>query len=89
MQGRNGARVSDEEFEALYRECPDLFLELSADGDLIIAEPAYPIDGIRGGSIGSRLCEWAETDRRGVVCGSSAGFIMPNGARRSPTASWT
>ena len=29
------------------------------------------------------------TDRPGLGCDSSTGFVLPNGARRSPDASWT
>ena len=36
----------------------------------------------------SSLNVWARTDGSGVVFGSSAGFTLPNGAMRSPDASW-
>lgn len=31
---------------------------------------------------------WADEDRTGVAFGSSSGFKLPNGATRSPDASW-
>jgi Uma2 family endonuclease len=34
------------------------------------------------------LDAWAEGDAGGVVFDSSTGFLLPNGARRSPDASW-
>jgi Uma2 family endonuclease len=36
-----------------------------------------------------QLDRWAEQDERGMVGGSSEGFVLPNGARRSPVASRT
>jgi len=36
-----------------------------------------------------QLGNWAERDGRGIANDSSAGFRLPNGARRSPDASWT
>ena len=32
---------------------------------------------------------WAEQDGRGIACDRVTGYLLPNGARRSPTASWT
>jgi Uma2 family endonuclease len=34
------------------------------------------------------LFNWAERDGRGLAFDSSSGFILPNGAMRSPDASW-
>jgi Uma2 family endonuclease len=36
-----------------------------------------------------QLGNWALKDARGVASDSSTGFLLPNGARRSPDASWT
>ena len=35
-----------------------------------------------------QLGNWARADGTGVFFGSSAGFTLPNGAMRSPDASW-
>ena len=81
--------MSDEEFAGFCSEHPDLFFEMSADGELIVMAPTYSSTGVRNMRIGRRLDAWAELDGRGFAADSSAGFVLPNGARRSPDASWT
>jgi len=82
------APMTDEEFAALVAEHPDLSFEMSADGELIVMPPNYTKTGIRNQEIGSQLNVWARRDGHGRVADSSAGFLLPNGARRSPDASW-
>ena len=81
--------MNDEEFVKFCSGYPDLFFEMSADGDIIVIAPAYSITGVQKAHIGCQLGLWKELDGRGIVCDSSAGFVLPNGARRSPDASWT
>ena len=81
--------MSDEEFAEFCSEHPDLFFEMSADGDLIVMAPTYSSTGARNQEIGVQLGVWAKLDGRGIACDSSTGFVLPNGARRSPDASWT
>src|SRR5262245_3018164 len=81
--------MSDEEFAAFCAEHPDLFFEMTAEGDLIVMPPTYSLTGGSCNEIGGQLRQWTRKDGRGVACGSSAGFVLPNGARRSPDASWT
>jgi len=81
--------MNDKEFAAFCAEHPDLFFEMSAEGEIIIMPPTYSLTGVRCLRIGGQLSAWAERDGRGMACGSSTGFVLPNGARRSPDASWT
>ncbi len=81
--------MTDDEFAALCSEHPDLFFEMTAEGELIIMAATFSIPGLRNAEIGAQLQNWAKRDRRGVVSGSSTGFVLPNGARRSPDAAWT
>ena len=81
--------MSDEEFAGLCSEHPDLSFEMSSEGEIIVMAPTYSLTGRRNSRITRRLDEWAEADGRGYVCDSSTGFVLPNGARRSPDASWT
>jgi Uma2 family endonuclease len=81
--------LSDEEFEALCGDHPDLFFETNGEGDIIVMPPAYSFTGVRNSGIVRRLDEWAERDGRGFATDSSTGFVLPNGARRSPDAAWT
>ena len=81
--------MTDEEFAKLSSEHPDLFFEMTSEGELIVMPAAYSIPGLRNSRINLRLGLWADADRRGLVSDSSTGFVLPNGARRSPDAAWT
>jgi Uma2 family endonuclease len=50
--------------------------------------PNHSRTGKRNLALGARLWMWAQKDGRGEGYDSSAGFRLPNGARRSPDASW-
>ncbi|HEY3742632.1 MAG TPA: Uma2 family endonuclease [Bryobacteraceae bacterium] len=81
--------MTDQEFAAFCAEHPDLFFEMTAEGELIVMPPTYTLTGIRNTKILRQLEAWSEQDGRGVASGSSDGFVLPNGARRSPDAAWT
>jgi len=80
--------MTDETFAQLCAEHPDLELELSATGDLIIMPQTYTLTGARNNEISAQLRNWARHDKRGVAFDSSTGWVLPNGARRSPDAAW-
>jgi Uma2 family endonuclease len=44
--------------------------------------------GVRNANLTRQLDTWATKDGSGVSCDSSTIFALPNGARRSPDASW-
>lgn len=81
--------MSDEEFFAFCDEHPDLYFEMSAEGELIVMPPPFTVTGFREAKIFSQLDRWAEIDGRGIAGHANIGFVLPNGARRSPDASWT
>jgi Uma2 family endonuclease len=81
--------MTDEEFSAFCAEHPDLNFEMTAEAELIIMPPTSLLSGASNSDVDVQLGTWARKDRRGVVCDSSTGFVLPNGARRSPDASWT
>ena len=83
-----GRPMSDDEFAAFCAEHPDLWFEMSAEGEIIVMPPNYSRTGVRNSKITRQLDAWAETDGRGVAFDSSTGFLLPNGARRSPDAGW-
>ena len=74
---------------AFCAEHPDLHFEMSAEGELIVTPPTHSDTGASNFEVAGELRAWARKDRRGVGCDSSTGFVLPNGARRSPGASWT
>jgi Uma2 family endonuclease len=67
---------------------PDLRIERTADGEVIIMSPAFSDTGNRNFNIAVQLGIWAEQDGTGIGFDSSAGFTLPNGATRSPDAAW-
>jgi Uma2 family endonuclease len=81
-------RLSRAEFYELCRLNPDLRIEQTADGDLVIMPPTGGNTGRRNFSITAQLAIWAETDATGVGFDSSTAFELPNGATRAPDASW-
>ncbi len=81
--------MTDEEFERFCAEHPDLFFEMTAEGELVVMPPTHSYTSARNMKIAGRLDVWAEKDGRGVATDSSGGFVLPNGARRSPDAAWT
>ena len=83
-----GIILTDEQFELLCRENPELRLELTAQKELVIMPPTGFETGRRNSRLVRRLDAWAESDGTGVVCDSSTLFTLPSGAKRSPDASW-
>jgi Uma2 family endonuclease len=81
--------MSDEEFVAFCENYPDCLIECTAGGETLIIPPTDVKTGKRNAKLTARLATWAEMDQRGEVSDSSTGFRLPNGARRSPDASWT
>ncbi|HEY9232518.1 MAG TPA: Uma2 family endonuclease [Blastocatellia bacterium] len=81
-------RFSDEEFAQFCAEYPDLRIEMSSEGEMIIMLPVVSEGGRRNFLLTGRFSAWVEADRTGVGFDSSAGFTLPNGAKRAPDVSW-
>lgn len=73
------------EFSQINRE---LRIERNAQGELIIMPPTGGDTGERNAEITMQLRLWAKKDGTGATFDSSTGFRLPNGAVRSPDASW-
>ncbi|MGB8701674.1 MAG: Uma2 family endonuclease [Thermosynechococcaceae cyanobacterium] len=82
-------QVTPAQFEMLATVNPDLRLERTAKGELIVNPPTGWETGERNRSLTGQLDRWYE-DREdlGKAFDSSTGFTLPNGATRSPDASW-
>ena len=81
--------VTPEQFAALARVNPDLQLERTSTGVLIVNPPTGSESGNRNAKIITQLGVWSEANESlGEVFDSSTGFELPNGANRSPDASW-
>jgi Uma2 family endonuclease len=80
--------LTDEQFFKLCQANRELRFERSADGELIIMAPVTGMSGYRNLKLSQQLANWADTNDLGVGFDSSTGFKLPNGADRSPDASW-
>ncbi|QQW30047.1 Uma2 family endonuclease [Arthrospira sp. PCC 9108] len=81
--------VTLEQFQAIAAANPDLRLERTATGELLVTPPTGSESGKRNSRIIGQLDRWDEAhEELGVAFDSSTGFILPNGAIRSPDASW-
>ena len=81
-------KVSDEQFTELCRRNPDLRIELTGEGDLIIMPPTGGKTGARNFYLTGKFSVWVEKDATGRGFDSSTEFTLPNGAKRSPDVSW-
>jgi len=81
--------VTPEQFAQLAIANGDLRLERTAIGELIVNPPTGGESGKRNLSITGQLSYWYEANSTlGEAFDSSTGFELPNGAYRSPDASW-
>jgi Uma2 family endonuclease len=85
---RSGLRVSDRAFWRLCCDNPDLRLERTARGELIVMAPAGTGSGERNADLSGQLWAWNRAVGLGHSFDSSAGYKLPNGATLSPDASW-
>ena len=80
--------LTDEAYFALCAANPDLNVERTPGGEIIIVPPAGGESDFRGLQAGIALGEWALRDGRGKPFGSSAQFLLPDGSGLSPDAAW-
>jgi len=66
----------------------DLRIEQTAEGVLVFMAPAGAEASARNAELTRQLGNWARADGTGLAFDSSVGFTLPNGATRSPDASW-
>jgi Uma2 family endonuclease len=81
-------QLTHEQFRKLCWANPDLKLERTATGDLIVMPPTGWESGRRNANLNADLVIWNRQTKLGSMFDSSTGFILPNGAVRSPDAAW-
>ena len=84
----SGLYASAGSFWRLCRANPDLRLERTARGEVIVMAPAGADSGWRNGKLTQRLGNWSDVDGTGEFFDSSAGFTLPNGKVTAADASW-
>ncbi|MEM6836960.1 MAG: Uma2 family endonuclease [Cyanobacteria bacterium P01_C01_bin.120] len=88
IQIPSALRITDGQFLELVRANPDLRMERTAEGELIVMSPT----GSEGGNYNAELTTdfgiWNRQVKLGKIFDSSTGFKLPNGATRSPDTAW-
>ena len=84
----HSVKLSSTQFWEFCQANRDWRCERSAEGDIIIMPPTGGETGFINARLLKQLVDWADRDGTGVVFDSSTGFELPNGATRSPDASW-
>jgi Uma2 family endonuclease len=80
--------LTDEQFFQLCQQNRDLRFERTARGALIIMPPTGSETSDRNAELTYQLRAWSRQNQLGKSFDSSGGFKLPNGAERSPDASW-
>jgi Uma2 family endonuclease len=81
-------KMTQAQFSEFCQANQELRIERTAQGEVIIMPPAFSDTGNRNFNIAAQLWVWTEQNETGIGFDSSAGFTLPNGATRSPDASW-
>jgi len=81
-------RMTDEEFYDFCQANPGLRIERTAEGEIVIMSPTGAETSNRNVELCSQLQAWCKRDGRGKAFDSNAEYLLPNGAARSPDASW-
>ena len=81
-------QLTDEQFYQLCQDNRNLRFERNAYGDIVIMSPTGGETGNRNIEIAYQLQGWSRQTKLGIAFDSSTGFKLPNGAERSPDASW-
>ena len=76
------------EFADLAAAYPELRIELTKDGELILMPATFSKTGMLNFKLIVRFGEWSESNGLGIGFDSSTVFTLPNGAKRSPDLSW-
>lgn len=82
------AKLSEDQFYELCLANRDLRIERTPAGELVLMSPTGGETSHRNANLGAQLWRWNQGVGLGEVFDSSSGFNFPNGAVRSPDASW-
>ncbi len=80
--------LTDTQFYNLCQANPDVKLERSTKGDLIVTAPTGGETGSYNSEINAEFVIWNRQARLGKVFDSSTCFNLPNGGDRSPDVAW-
>jgi Uma2 family endonuclease len=81
-------KLTDEQFEHLCADNPEIKFERTPTGELVIMPPTGGETGRGNAKLTSRFVVWNEQYNLGEVFASSTCFKLPGGGDRSPDVSW-
>jgi Uma2 family endonuclease len=81
-------KLSDDDFFEFCQRNGNLRIERTCDGELILMPPTGGETASFEFQVAVEFGNWAKADGTGVGFGPSAGFVLPNGAERSPDLAW-
>lgn len=82
-------KITDEQFEQVVRANPEWKFEQTATGEIVIVPPTGGTSGRKNLDLSVQFGSWVkENSDLGEGFDSSTLFRLPNGAKRSPDASW-
>jgi Uma2 family endonuclease len=81
-------RLTDDKYFAFCVANPDLNVERTSEGEIVIWPPVGGESDYRNVLVTTSLGQWARTDGRGKTFGPSVQFLLPDGSGRPPDAAW-
>lgn len=81
-------QITDDQFFEICQINELIKIERNVDGSLILKPLLGGINSNINAGLTAQLANWNDDKSQGVVFGSDVGFILPNGAIRSPSAAW-
>jgi Uma2 family endonuclease len=81
-------KLTDDQLYELCQLNPELRIERTAQGELLIMPPTGGETSKRNFDLIVAVGIWARQDNSGIAFDSSGGFILPNSALRSPDVAW-
>lgn len=85
----NALKLSDTDFERVVRANPTWNFEQTVEGELVVVPPTGGTSSRKNFNLTQQLGNWVEANLSlGEGFDSNALFVLPNGAKRSPDASW-
>lgn len=82
------AKMTADQFFDFCQRNPDLHIERTREGNLVIMSPTGIDSGRRELEVAGQLYVWSKRDGTGIAFGPSAGFALPKGSTRAPDCSW-
>jgi Uma2 family endonuclease len=80
--------MSDDEYFEFCMANPDLWLERTAEGQIVVSPSSGLEHAYQSSEASGQLHEWANLDGRGKGFGATSLFMLPTGAAYSPDAAW-